>query len=249
MRPKPRSVSMAVLIACAVGLLFGCGPQQKTAAAATPEIGLVASAVQRQLSARMDLVQRQVAGFAGAVAADRDFCMKLLVDKDKSAPEVTEIAQRFLAPMGFSVLSVIDSQYVILSCGHFPANAGTVFSAARSLGAVPAFIMDNVMGQSVLTVQAKVRFTIIDTAVFFACGGITADKDFISKLACWPGYSLLIKQGTTIVGSEKIESISDVNNGAILINNKSYPAAVIPLPFVGPGDQPTLIVVSNKPAS
>ncbi len=235
------------LLASALALFSRCQPRQKPADASSAELSVVREAVERQLSNQMDMVLRQVGGFAAVVAADREFSMKLLVDNDKSAPEVTEIAPRYLAPMAFSILSITDSQYVILSCGHFPANTGTIFSAARSLGATPAFIMDNVKGESVLTLQAKARFTILDTAVFFACGGLTVGKDFLSRLAVWPGYSLLVKQGKTVIGMEKVESISDVKDGSVLLNNVAYPAASIALPYAGEGDAPALILISNKP--
>ncbi len=249
MRPKDAPLFIVFLLASAVALLSQCRSPEKQTAAPSAELAFVKQAVEKQLSNQMDLVLCQMGGFAAVVAADREFSMKLLVDNDKSAPEVTEIAQRYLAPMAFSILSVTDSQYVILSCGHFPANTGTVFSAARSLGATPAFIMDNVKGQSVLTLQAKARFTILDTAVFFACGGLTVGKDFLSRLVCWPGYSILLKQGKTVIGMEKVESISDIKDGSVLLNNTAYPAASITLPYAGEGDAPSLIVISNTPVS
>ena len=230
-------------------LLLGCRSPKSQADGVSPELAFVKQAVEQQLANQMDLLSRQISGFAGVAAADREFSMKLLVDKDKSAPEVTEIAQRYLTPMALSILSITDSQYVILSCGHFPANTGTVFSAARSLGATPAFIADNVKGETVLTLQAKARFTILDTAVFYACGGLTVGKDFLARLVCWPGYSILVKKGTTVIGMERVESISEVKDNTILLNNTAYPAVSISLPYAGDGDPPALIVVSNKPCA
>lgn len=247
MTSNPVRLFFAVLIVFAGLLLSRCQSQKRPNESSSVELAFVKQAIERQISNQMDLVQRQMAGFAGVVATDREFSMKLLVDNDKSAPEITEITQRYLAPMALQILSITDSQYVILSCGHFPVNTGTVFSAARRLGATPAFIMDNVKGESVLTLQTKIRFTILDTAVFFVCGGMTVEKDFLSRLVCWPGYSIFIKQGKTVVGMEKVESISDVKDGSILLNNKAYPAEVINLPYVGEGDVPSLIVISNRP--
>jgi hypothetical protein len=211
------------------------------------ELSFIKQAVEQQINSQMDFIARQISGFAAVVGDDRDFSMKLLVEKDKSAPEVTEIAQRYLAPMALSVLSITDAQSLLLSCGHFPANAGSTFESARKLGDKPAFIMDNIKGESALTMQSKVRFTILD-AVFFACGGVAVGKDFLARITCWPGYTLLIKQGKTITGREKVESISDVKDNTILLNNTKYPAATISLPFVGEGDAPLLLIISTKPA-
>jgi hypothetical protein len=225
---------------------FTCQSPRKQNEQTNKELAFVKQAVEQQINSQMDCIARQIAGFSAVVAGDRDFSMKLIVEKEKSAPEVTEIAQRYLAPMALSILSITDSQYVLLSCGHFPANAGSVFESASILGDKPAFIMDNVKGATVLTLQSKVRFKILD-AVFFACGGMTADKDFLARLTCWPGYSILIKQGTTVLGMEKVESISDIKDSTILLNNVRYPVAAIALPFAGTGDAPLCIVMSNKP--
>jgi hypothetical protein len=239
--------SLPVLLAFfTAACLFSCQSLQKQNEAAYKELAFVKQSVEHQINSQMDLIAVQLAGFAGVVAGDREFSMKLLVEKDKSAPEVTEIAQRYLAPMALSILSVTDSQYSILSCGHFPANAGSAFESARLLGDKPAFIMDNVKGEAVLTLQSKAQFKILD-AVFYACGGMAVGKDFLARLTCWPGYSILIKQGTTVLGMEKIESISDIKDSTILLNNVRYPAASIVLPFAGAGDAPQCVIMSTKP--
>jgi hypothetical protein len=244
---KPHFFRLPVLLALwSAAFLFSCQSLKKQNESAYKELAFVKQSVEKQIASQMDLVAAQLAGFAAVVAGDREFSMKLLVEKDKSAPEVTEIAQRYLGPMALSILSITDSQYILLSCGHFPANAGSAFESARMLGDKPAFIMDNVKGETVLTLQSKARFKILD-AVFYACGGTIAGKDFLARLTCWPGYSILIKQGATVLGMEKVESISDIKDSTILLNNARYPAASIVLPFAGTGDAPLCIIMSDKP--
>jgi hypothetical protein len=235
-----------MLVFLSTACLFSCQSLQKQNESAYKELAFVKQSVEHQISSQMDLIAAQLAGFAAVVAGDREFSMKLLVEKDKSAPEVTELAQRYLGPMALSILSITDSQYVLLSCGHFPANAGSTFESARILGDKPAFIIDNVKGETVLTLQSKVRFKILD-AVFYACGGMAAGKDFLGRLTCWPGYSIIIKQGATVLGMEKVESISDIKDSTMLLNNTRYPAASITLPFAGTGDAPQCIIMSDKP--
>ena len=244
---KPRFSRLPILLALwSTACLFSCQSLQKQNESAYKELAFVKQSVEHQISSQMDLIAAQLAGFAAVVAGDREFSMKLLVEKDKSAPEVTELAQRYLGPMALSILSITDSQYVLLSCGHFPANAGSTFESARILGDKPAFIIDNVKGETVLTLQSKVRFKILD-AVFYACGGMAAGKDFLGRLTCWPGYSIIIKQGATVLGMEKVESISDIKDSTMLLNNTRYPAASITLPFAGTGDAPQCIIMSDKP--
>jgi hypothetical protein len=244
-KPVARFLLAPLLFVCAT-CLFTCQSQRKQNEATYRELAFVKQSVEQQINSQTDCIARQIAGFASVVAGDREFSMKLLVEKEKSAPEVTEIAPRYLAPMALSILSITDSQYVLLSCGHFPANAGSAFESARMLGDKPAFIMDNVKGEAVLTLQSKAPFKILN-AVFFACGGMAVGKDFLARLSCWPGYSILIKQGTTVLGREKVETISDVKDSTILLNNVRYPAASISLPYAGEGDAPLCIVMSNRP--
>jgi hypothetical protein len=240
----PGLLLLAALPSLAV-LLPGCGRPGRQEAFA--ELALVKKTVECRLASRMERISAQIAAFAAAVAEDRDFSMKFLVDKDRSAPEVTEIARKYLEPMAFSVLTVTDSQYIVLSCGHFPANTGAAFPSARGFSAAPSFVMDNVKGENVLTVQAKARFTILDTAIFFAFGGLAAGKEFCSGLCCWPGYSVLVKKGSAVSGLDKVESISEVKGDTIVLNNVTYPAASISLPWTGEGDPPVLLIVSQKP--
>jgi hypothetical protein len=46
---------------------------------------------------------------------------------------------------------------------------------------------------------------------------------------------------------EKVESISDIKDSTMLLNNTRYPAASITLPFAGTGDAPQCIIMSDKP--
>jgi len=73
-----------------------------------------------------------------------------------------------MEPMGLSMLEITDSQHVLLSCGQFPANAGTsVADKETLLNDKGIYVDDNVKGQKVLTLQANIRFKILD-AVFIA---------------------------------------------------------------------------------
>jgi hypothetical protein len=232
--------------AVAVLFLYQYLSSRKNKESSFREISLVKQSVERQLNVRLDLISRQIAGFATTAASDRDFSMKLLVENERSAPEVTETAQRYMSAMALPLLSITDSQHVLLSCGQFAASTGTVSAAAAALGEKPAFIMDNVKGETVLTVQAKTRFKILDAA-FFACGGTTVGREFLSSLACGAGYAVFIKQGKAIIGMDNVESISDIRDNTMLLNNKEYPAAAITLPYIGEGDAPVLIIISNTP--
>ena len=58
--------------------------------------------VEKQVMDKSLHLSDQLAAFSRIVAADREFSMKLLVENNRSAPEVTEIAPRFMEPMGLS---------------------------------------------------------------------------------------------------------------------------------------------------
>jgi hypothetical protein len=202
--------------------------------------------VEAQLKTVTDGLTSQITAFSRAVAADRDFSMKVLVEKDRSAPEVTDIAPRYLEPMALSALSIVNSRDTILSCGQFPANTGGPSPVAGILGSSAAFVIDNVKGSTVLTLQAKERFAILDS-VFYAIGGVIVDANFCSRFSLPRGYRLLCKQGAAVIGMERVESISDVKDNMIVLNNVSYPAVSIVLPFAGSGPPPSLIIIPDAP--
>jgi hypothetical protein len=228
------------LFAC---LLLSCG-SRSAKDRAVRELLPVKKQVEDQLKSLTDRLTTQICSFSRVVASDRDFSMKVLVEKDRSAPEVTEIAPRYLEPMALSVLSIVNSSDTVLSCGQFPASAGGPSRSAGLLGASASFVMDNVKGPPVLTLQVKARFAILDS-VFFAIGGVIVDDDFCSRFSLPQGYRLACKQGGTVICAQHVESISDVKDGAIVLNNVSHPAVSIPLPYVGGGVAPCLIIVSD----
>ena len=236
----------ARLATCLIAGVLMCCSCRSAKEQAVSDLLPVKKQVEEQLKNRMDGLSGQIAAFARMVAGDRDFSMKVLVEKDRSASEVTEIAPRYMEPMALSVLSIVNNRDTLLSCGQFPANAGGPSPVAGLLGDSAAFVMDNVKGVMVLTLQAKARFAILDS-VFFAIGGTIVDETFCSCFSLPQGYRLLCKQGGTVVGVEHVASISDVKDNVIVLNNSSYPAVSIALPYAGSGSAPCLIISTDKP--
>jgi hypothetical protein len=201
--------------------------------------------VEKQVLDKSLHLSDQLSAFSRVVAADREFSMKLLVENNRSAPEITEASPRYMEPMGLSVLELADSQHVLLSCGQFPANAGTLVADKEALLTDKGvFIEDNVKGQKVLTLQANVRFKILD-AGFYCTGGLIVDENFVSRMSPGNGFRLLLKQGQKVMGMDNVESISDVKDSTIIINNKTYQAMSFALPFAGSGDPPFCILINE----
>lgn len=202
--------------------------------------------VEKQVLGQSLHLSDQLAAFSRVISADREFSMKLLVENNRSAPEITEAAPRFMEPMGLSLLEIADSQHVLLSCGQFPANAGTPVAEKEALlNEKGVFIVDNVKGQKTLTLQAQIRFKILD-AGFYCTGGLIVDDAFVSRLSPGNGFRLLLKQGQKVMGMESVESISEPKDSTIIINNKTYQAMSIALPFAGPGDVPSCFLINEK---
>jgi hypothetical protein len=245
---KRPSLLCAAAAALAAGLcLFSCSSDSSRKAAAITGLLLVKQQVENQLKNRMDGLSAQVGAFSRVVASDRDFSMKVLVEKDRSAPEVTGFAPRYMEAMGLSVLSLVNSRDTLLSCGQFPASAGGPAPVLALRDNAPCFVMDNVKGTpAVLTLQAQARFTILDS-VFFATGGVIVDDNFCSSFSLPQGYSLLCKQGGTVTGMKHVESISDVKDNMIVLNNAPHPAVSVPLPYAGAGEPPFLVIFADKP--
>lgn len=202
--------------------------------------------VEKQVLDKSFHLSDQLGAFSRVVAADREFSMKLLVENNRSAPEITEITSRFMEPMGLSVLEIADSQHVLLSCGQFSANAGTSAADKEALlNDKGVFVQDNIKGQKVLTLQANIRFKILD-AGFYCTGGLIVDENFVSRMSPGNGFRLLLKQGQKVMGMDTVESISDVKDSTIIINNKTYQAMLFSLPFAGQGDAPFCILINEN---
>ncbi len=234
------------LFAFALFLSFSSCKQTPKTDYAKQELFDMGHYVEKQVMDKSLHLSDQLAAFSRIVAADREFSMKLLVENNRSAPEVTEIAPRFMEPMGLSMLEIADSQHALLSCGQFPANAGTsVADKEALLNDKGVFIEDNVKGQKVLTLQALIRFKILD-AGFYCTGGQVVDENFVSRMSPGNGFRLLLKQGQKVMGMENVESISDVKDSTVIINNRTYQAMLFDLPFAGPGDVPSCILINEN---
>lgn len=182
-----------------------------------------------------------------ALASDRNFPMKVLVEKDPAHPEVTEIAARHMAAMGLTVLEVTDEHGLILSCGHFPAGAGNESGTKFGLlDARPAFVLDNIRGEDILTFQAKVGFECAGVT-FYCLGGFVADSCLVHRLSPHEATISFVKFGGGVPGRSDIESISEISDNRAVMNDAFYLAASLALPWVGQGDGPTLILLREEP--
>jgi len=239
---------LSLCISCILCLMFSCkhAPKQNQS---VNELSDMRCIVERQIQNQSRQIADQVASFSRGVAADRDFSMKLLVENNRSAPEVTDFAQRYMEPMGLSFLEITDSLHILLSCAQFPASAGTsIADKAALLGDQASFIMDNVKGKKTLTLQAQLRFKILDS-VLYCSGGKNVDEDFIAGLAVANGFKILLKQGQNIIGADPGAAVSSNTDSSITVSDTTYAAMSIPLPFAGQGDRPMLILVNEKAIS
>lgn len=242
---------LPIITAVLAGALIFCLMRYQTSAksgvAAQRELAYTKEAVEKRFREKAaDIVERLTA-FSQEVASDQLFSLRLLVENNPSAPEVTGKAGQFLKPMGFSLLDITDSSFVILSSGGFPASAGNG-SAQRgaALSGEPKFLNDNLMGQSVLSLQAKREFAIAGTIRFYVLGGVIVDDRFLASLSPGAGIRVLLQQGTSVMGMPGVRAISDVKNGKIIINDKEYPAFRMDVPFAGEGQPPAFIVVVER---
>jgi hypothetical protein len=227
-----------------IGMAFSCKPSMKQACG-RQELDDLKTIVEKQIQNEARRISDQLTAFSKVVAADRDFSMKLFVEGNRSAPEVTDITHRFMEPMGLSILEITDSAQVLLSCAEFPASTGTkVSDKAALLGEQGRFIFDNVKGQKVLTLQAQIRFKILDT-LFYCIGGRIIDDAFVLQLSPENGFRLVLK-ADGIMGMNAPQTISDIKDSSVVVNATVYPAASISLPFVGGGKSPVLLLINEK---
>jgi hypothetical protein len=229
----------------AICMLFSCKHPAKQAGE-QQELQDLKTMVEKQLQNEARRISAQLVAFSKVVTADRDFSMKLFVEGNRSAPEVTDLTQRFMEPMGFYLLEITDSAHVLLSCAHFPASSRTkVAEKAAVLGEQTRLYYDNVKGQKALTLQAKVSFLILDT-LFYCQGGRIVDDAFVASLSPENGFRLVMKEGDHFLGLPASQTISDIKDSTVAVNGTVYPAASLSFPFTGPGEAPVFILINEK---
>ena len=241
-------LQIKTVLVAGVIILFSLCQQPKQAAAVCPagELTLCKKEVSKRLKEMSEDIGARLSAFAAEVMADQLFSLRLLAEDNRSAPEITAKAGQFIKPMGFSVLTIIDSSSQILSSGDFPASTGN--SAARKaalLADEPKLIVDHIMGKDVLTLQAKKAIRIVDSIPFYVLGGIAVDDAVLARLSPREGVVVLLKQGSAIAGMPGVKTITDVKDNKIVINDKEYGAFQLDLPFAGEGETPVLIVIVN----
>lgn len=192
-------------------------------------------------------IENQLTAFSQAVTSNRIFSLRLLVENDRSSIDITELASRYLKPMGFSVLDIADSEEVILSSGHFPANAGNrLGSNTDKLSLDPSIVDEFVMGSSKMILKAKKEFKIADIP-FLAVGGIEVNEGFLNNLIPCDGVKVILKRENEYYGIPDIHSVSEIKEKKIIINDNEYFAAQFELPYVGEEDKsPVLIVILEQ---
>ncbi len=200
----------------------------------------------KDISAQLVVQSR---GFCATVSTDMAFAMKLIVEKDASAPEVSDIAGRYMKAMNFDFLEITDAEYKILSSGHFPASAGNILTRKSAMPERAATCLyENIRGTETLSLQVKIPFT-CEGVKFYCFGGIAVDTAFISRMQPFPGITLFIKQGGEILGMDDIQTMSAIKDNVIVINDKQWFAASHALPWVGEGDAPELILLKKEAGS
>ena len=215
---------------------------------ALKELASTKAAVEKNIDDIAANLLLQLQGFCASVADDRDFAMKLIVEKDYSAPEVADIALSYMKAMGLSFLEVTDADFRILSSGHFPASAGNKSLQKSSLPDSSAnFMFDNIKGADVLSLQIKIPFSCAG-ALFYCVGGIAVDEHFITGLIPHEGTRLIFKHGKDIVGMEDIETMSELKDNSIIINDRSWLAESLVIPWAGEADAPEIIILKEEPA-
>lgn len=186
--------------------------------------------------------------FSDQVAQDREFSMKVIVEQNAAAPEVTEIAGKAMQTMGLTILEVTDASSTILSSGHFAASAGgSVQEKASQLTEELLMLSERIKGAEILTMQTKIAFTCADQR-FYCIGGMIVDDAFIQRLTPRDGVQLLLRQGTDVIGMDDIEAMSNVEDNTIIINDETYLAASLTVSTVHDQEPIELILIMDRPA-
>jgi hypothetical protein len=205
-------------------------------------------ATEKCLATLSSRIERQLGAFGTAVADDRDFAMKLIVEQDTAASEVAGIAARYMEPMAFDVLEITTAGRLILSSGHFPARAGESESAREALDTDRAVcVFENVRGEEILTYQAATTFELAEQN-FHCSGGVIVNEELLLRLTPRTGVRVILRQGAEVSGFGDVETMSEIEDNRIIINDTTYLASAIPLSAAESVEPLELIVLMEEPA-
>ncbi len=240
------AVASSLCAAIIIFLIMNIGLQREKDAADLALLLSVEQTMQKRIDDISSQIQFQVKAFSDVVAAHKDFSLRILAENDRTSPVITEMASQFIKPMGFSVLEITDSAWSILSSGHFPASAGnSCAEKAGQLSDKATACTDNIMGTPTLTLQARNGFTIAGF-LFYVMGGITIDASLLTRLTPNKKVKLLFKKGGEYIGMDNIGSISAITDHRIIINDKKFLAAELPIPSAVTEEKMSLIVLVDK---
>ncbi len=243
---------IVVIVVAIAATLFYVSRKLPDVGADTARLELVhlSQTVEKEIREVAYQLQHQLDGLGDVISADRDFAMKLLVEKDTMSTEVTETAPRFIQVMGLDLLEITDAGNTVLSSGHFSAGAGATSEVTiEALGAEEsAFLRQYLRGDSVLTFQARVRFECAGVP-FYATGGYTVDEGFLDRISPAGSARLLLNHENTIIGMSGIETISEIQDGKMIINDISYLASEVPFPDNVEGGPVNLVLIMDEPGS
>jgi hypothetical protein len=236
----------ALLSGAGVFLFMKGRSQPAVSGSAASGIEQARESVEQRLAETSQDINDRLAAFAREVEGDQLFSLKLLVENNPSAPEVTNKAVQFLSPMGFSLLEIADSGYAVISSGQFPASVGnSVAAKAERLSDEPAVVSDKVMSGEVVTFQAKRTFRIAESITFYAMGGMIINEAWLKRLSSSKSVSVLLKRDNVVLGMDDVKTISEVKDSRILINDREYEAAEVPLSVAGGEAAASLIVIMS----
>jgi hypothetical protein len=238
-----------VVAGLAVFFVMRYQARQGSAVWAAGELMGVRQSVEKRLADLSQEITARLSAFAEGAASDQLFALRLIAEDNPSAPEVAGKAGAFMAPMGFAFLSIVDSAGTILSSGHFPASRGDRISEelVRQLAEEPKLLEGLAAdGKKTLSLQARAAFTVADSITFFALGGAAVDGAFLGRLSPVPDVRVLLRRGNEVTGMDNVKTMSEVKDGAVLINGKTYPAFTVALDCAGEGESAELIGILMK---
>ncbi len=181
---------------------------------------MTSSSLKNKLSA----FEEDIQNFSDVLSSDRAFTLRLIVERDRTAPEVKGITEKYLPLLRLDYLKITDTRDRELSSAG--PEIDTVHSEPDEPGRV--YLREvSADSERVLAFEYSVPVDISGKKLLCR-GGRILDSAFLSGILP-PSAGGIVKKDSVVITSREVSTISELRDNSIVIDNTTHPALSLEL--------------------